>query len=200
MKICKYLIIILAVAFATSCEQKTEQAITDSAPEAQDTTDASTLSAEQLITPGASIGKLKLEGSMADAVKLLGKPDSGDAAMGSALATWYAKHDTSRYRTSIFARHNMGGADENIQHIKKILVTSPWFKTAEFISTGNTKADIEKYYTLKEGTSYNDKGQKVTNYTDLAKGITFEIDRTSKCVGILVHEPNSAADTYLNMH
>ncbi|AMR30759.1 hypothetical protein A0256_04635 [Mucilaginibacter sp. PAMC 26640] len=200
MKVCKYIVLLVAVFLIVACEQKAAKSTDQEVADAPDTTDASTISPEQLISPGLSIGQIKLDGNLADAIKLLGKPDGGDAAMGSALATWYANHDTTGYRTSIFASRTMGGADENIQHIKKILVTSPWFKTADFISTGNNRQDIAKFYTLKEGNSYTAGGQKIKTYSDIPKGISFEIDAQGKCVGILVHQPNSTAGTYLDMH
>jgi len=200
MKVCKYIVLLVAVILIVACEQKAAKSTDQEVADAPDTTDASTISPEQLISPGLSIGQIKLDGNLADAIKLLGKPDGGDAAMGSALATWYANHDTTGYRTSIFASRNMGGADENIQHIKKILVTSPWFKTADFISTGNNMQDIAKFYTLKEGNSYTAGGQKIKIYSDIPKGISFEIDAQGQCVGILVHQPNSTAGTYLDMH
>ena len=199
MKVSRYIFILCVIWLAGACRQKGAQ-VNKNIADGPDTTDASAISTEQLISPGQSIGQIKLEGNLSDAIKLLGKPDSSDAAMGSELATWYAKHDTAGYHTSIFAQRNMGGGDEDIAHIKKILVTSPWFKTADYISTGNTVEDIRKYYTLKEENSHTYKGQKITIYTDIAKGISFKVDDQGKCVGILVYQPNSAVDTYLDVY
>ncbi|MBD1363578.1 hypothetical protein IDJ77_07135 [Mucilaginibacter sp. ZT4R22] len=200
MKRYTYLTILFAIVLAVACKQKTKDAAGNDTPEPPDTTEVKAIPAEQLISPGQSIGHIKLDGSADSIVQLLGRPDTGDAAMGSQLATWYADHDTAGYQTSIFSRRDMGGKDEPVSRIKKILVTSPWFKTAEYISTGNNLKDIGMYYTLKEGSSYKKNGQTIKTYTDIEKGISFEIDMQGKCVGILVHQPNSAADTYLNMH
>lgn len=200
MKGFKYFIALLIVCGIVSCKQKGSGTASNEA-DVPDTTEVNAIPAEQLIKPGVGIGQLQLNASADSAVILLGKPDTGDAAMGSQLATWYAKHDTSGYQTSIFSRRKLDGSkDENVSRILKILVTSPWFKTAEYMSTGNTLKDISKYYTLKEGNSYQTKGQTIKTYTDLSKGISFEIDEAGKCVSILVHKPNSTADTYLNMH
>ncbi|MEO7213191.1 hypothetical protein [Mucilaginibacter sp.] len=200
MKRYTYLTILFAMLLAVACKQKSSDAAGNNAPDLPDTTEVKAIPAEQLISPGESIGHIKLEGSADSVVQLLGRPDTGDAAMGSQLATWYADHDSTGYQTSIFSRRHMGGKDEPVSRIKKILVTSPWFKTAEYISTGNNMKDIGKYYTLKEGNSYKAKGQTIKTYSDIAKGISFEIEEDGKCVGILVHKSNSAADTYLNMH
>lgn len=200
MKVSKSIIIFSAFLLMAACKQKGTPSISNDPPESSDTTDAGTIPADQLISPGGSIGQIKLNSSLADAIKLLGKPDGGDAAMGSSLATWYANHDNTGYRTSIYAHRNMGGQDENTPYIKKILVTSPWFKTADYISTGNDIKDIGKYYTLKEGNSYNLKGEQIKTYADTAKGIAFEIDGKGKCVSVSVYQPNSGPGTYLDMH
>jgi hypothetical protein len=200
MKASKYFLILITLVIATSCKQKSTNSAGNEAPELPDTTEVRAIPAEQLIKPGLGIGKISLEEGLDSVMQVLGRPDAGDAAMGSQLTTWYANHDTAGYRTSIFSRHNMGNKGENVSHVKKILVTSPWFKTAEYMSTGNTMKDISKYYMLKKGSSYKANGQTINTYTDMAKGISFEIDEDGKCVSILVHKPNSAADTYLNMH
>jgi hypothetical protein len=200
MKRYTYLTILFVALLAAACKQKSKDAAGNDMPDLPDTTEVRAIPAEQLIKPGEGIGKISLEEGLDSVMQVLGRPDAGDAAMGSQLTTWYANHDTAGYRTSIFSRHNMGSKDENVSHVKKILVTSPWFKTAEYMSTGNTMKDISKYYTLKKGTSYKANGSTIDTYTDMAKGISFEIDENGKCVSILVHQPNSAADTYLNMH
>jgi hypothetical protein len=95
----------------------------------------------------------------------------------------------------------MGSKDEIISRIQKILVTSPEFKTAEGIGVGALKKEIETDYILKPTDAYKIKGGKVQVYTDLDRGISFEIDSASnKCVGVVVHKPHDNASAYLNMH
>ncbi|MDN3581866.1 hypothetical protein [Mucilaginibacter flavus] len=168
---------------------------------APDTATTKPVPANQLITPGKGIGHIMIDDDVQNSIKILGKPDSSDAAMGSSLMVWFARHDASGYRTSIFARHNMGGKDEAISHIQKILVTSPWFKTADGVGVGSTLDAIKKTYTLKSTSSYNSKAGEVEVYTDLDKGISFEISAASgKCVGVVVHKAHDTAVTYINMH
>lgn len=205
MKMCKYFVILMAIVVACSCKQKATNASGDNVTEVEDTTTTTganehAVSPEQLITPGKAIGHIQLGSGLDSIVKVLGRPDTGDAAMGAELATWYANHDTTGYQTSVYARSSMGNKDEAIKRIKNILITSPWFKTAEYISTGNTKADIAKYYTLTKGSTYTVKGQTIQVYTDKAKGISFETDPADKCVSIVIHAPNTDANTYINMH
>lgn len=159
------------------------------------------VTSQQLIVPGKGIGKISIDESMETVFNLLGKPDSSDAAMGSALAVWYAGHKAAGYKTSIFSRHNYTGKDEIFQHVRKILVTSPYFKTKEGIGPGSNSKDIKKHYSLKPGTSYITKGKRIDIYNDVSKGISFEIDSaTNICVGIVVQKTNDANGTYLNMH
>jgi hypothetical protein len=155
---------------------------------------------DQLITPGKSIGHIVLGEDQAAAIAQLGKPDFGDAAMGSSLVTWYSKKDSAKYQTSIFSSKNFGAKDENIARIKKILVTSPWFKTTEKLGVGSAFADISQSYQLKSIHTAAQEKDSVTTFTDLGKGISFEIDKASKCVGVIVHGPGEEAGTYLDMH
>jgi hypothetical protein len=37
-------------------------------------------------------------------------------------------------------------------------------------------------------------------YTDMDKGISFEIGTKNKCVGVVVHKAHDTASAYLNMH
>jgi hypothetical protein len=168
---------------------------------ASDTSTAKPVPADRLIIPGKGIGHIMVNDDAEKAIKLFGRPDSSDAAMGSALMVWFAKHNVKGYRTAIFARHNMGGKDEAVSHIQKILITSPWFKTADNIGVGSMLDAIKKNYALKPGSAYDGKTGKVQVYTDPGKGISFEVDEASgKCVAVVVHKAGDAAATYINMH
>jgi len=167
---------------------------------ASDTGTVNIAQTDWLITPGKSIGHIVLNDDVQNVIKRLGKPDSSDAAMGSSLMVWYANHNSAGSRTAVFAHHNMGGKDESVSYVQKILVTSPQFKTNDGIGVGTTKEDIQKVYTLKPTSSYTNKTGKVQVYTDLAKGISFEIDGSGKCIGVVVHKANDTASAYLNMH
>lgn len=167
---------------------------------ASDTGTTNTSQSDWIITPGKSIGHIVLNDDVQHVIKGLGKPDSSDAAMGSSLMVWFADHNPAGNRTAVFSHHNMGGKDESVSYVQKILVTSPQFKTNDDIGVGSTKQEIRKIYTLKPTSSYTNKTGKVQVYTDLAKGISFEIDGSSKCIGVVVHKVNDTASAYLNMH
>lgn len=168
---------------------------------ASDTSTSQPVPADRLIMPGKEIGHIVMNEDVETAIKLLGRPDSSDAAMGSVLMVWFAKHDMKGYRTSIFAHRNMGNKDGVVSRIQKILISSPWFKTADGVGVGSSLAAIKKGYTVKSTSGYNAKTGKVEVYTDLDKGISFEVDKTGdKCVAVVVHKAHDTAATYINMH
>lgn len=206
----KYIFGIFIAATLFSCTQKNNTS--DKGPvETMDTLSESIktdtlnvvkpISEKQLISPGKGIGQLRIDARMADAYRILGKPDSGDNAMGSSLAVWYADHKANGYATSVFGSHKYGAKNEQVIYIKKIMVNSPWFKTAEGLGTGSSIERIKKQYAVKKGESFKVKNKTIHVYSDLVNGITFEVDsETSKCSSIIVGRPNEADGTYLNMH
>lgn len=206
----KYIFAIITAATLSSCTQN-NKALDKGPVETMDTLVAmtktdkldtvKTIAEKQLIIPGKAIGQLHIDATMADAYKILGKPDSGDHAMGSSLAIWYADHNARAYSTRVFGSHKYGAKNEQAIYIRKIMVDSPWFKTSEGIGTGSSLEKIRKVYTAKKGDSFKLNGKTIDVYSDLVNGITFEIDsETSKCSTIIVGRPNEADGTYLNMH
>ncbi|MDB5286894.1 MAG: hypothetical protein JWR05_1843 [Mucilaginibacter sp.] len=212
MDISKYLIIPIVTVSSLQCGHKHTPSNNMGALKSTDTAlilkteeanplKGKPITAKQLIIPGKSIGQTKVDESMETVFERFGRPDSSDAAMGSSRAVWYDNHNKAGYKTSIFARHNYNGNNEVFQHIRKILVTSPYFRTTEGIGCGSTLSQIRKYYTLKQGNSYKQNGKPIDVYNDVAKGISFEIDPAfDKCVAVLVHKPNDEGSANINMH
>ncbi|MBB6129839.1 hypothetical protein [Mucilaginibacter lappiensis] len=191
-------VLLLCCATLFACKQPGQKQ--NSADTAADSATAKASVTNKLITPGRSIGDIVLSEDVTNVSQLLGRPDSSDAAMGSSLMVWYAGHKTNGYRTSVFAHRKMGDKDEIISRIQKILVNSPEYKTAEGIGVGSTADEIKKSYNLKPTSDYINKDGKVQIYTDLDKGISFEIDASGKCIGVVVHQLHDTAVAYLNMH
>ncbi|RYE28858.1 MAG: hypothetical protein EOP42_15775 [Sphingobacteriaceae bacterium] len=191
----------------TACNQP--QTKSDQTKNAADTVFSTTISAEEksvaekpvaaaaLITPAKSIGKISLKESADSVYKDLGKPDSGDAAMGKSLSTWYSDHDPKGYQTQIFCTRNMGNADENVSRVKQIRVTSPYFKTKEEIGVGATLMQIQSRFKVIKTASYADKKPPYQIYDD-QKGIAFEI-LNGKCRAVIVYLPGDRGGiTYLS--
>ncbi len=167
-----------------------------------DTTGEKPVSAQQLILPGQSIGTININENADSVLSKLGKPDAGDAAMGKSLSTWYAKHDTSGYETQVFFSKQMGTADE-ASRVKQIRITSPWFKTMDYMSTGMHLQTIEskKEFSLKKTARYTNGNRQFFIYNDADAGIAFEIDDRNVCTGIIVHEPGKDVNaSYIAFH
>ncbi|MGN8067357.1 hypothetical protein ACTJKG_00030 [Mucilaginibacter sp. 22184] len=197
----KNTLLLLCCTALFACKQPAQkQNSADTIANAADTAKAKTAVTNKLITPGRSIGDIVLSEDVANVSQLLGRPDSSDAAMGSSLMVWYAGHKADGYRTSVFAHRKMGDKDEIISRVKKILINSPEYKTAEGLGVGSTVDEIKKSYNLKPTSDYKNKDGKVQVYTDLDKGISFEIDAAGKCVGVVVHQLHDTSVAYLNMH
>ncbi len=161
---------------------------------------------KQLIVPGKSIGHIFLEQTTDSVLILLGRPDDGDAAMGKATATWYAKSEETggrnyKYATSVFSVRNMADTVSPKSIVKQIRVTSSFFKTAAGIGTGKGLGDIMQAFPDIKRVSGYAIGSDTFYIYDLQKaGISFEIDTEKICVGVLVHEPGQQGfQTYLSV-
>ncbi len=192
MRLSKILLILIFLLLINGCNQpKPAHAVF---------TAQKSVTEAQLIIPGKSIGKISLKEDAAEVYKLLGKPDSGDAAMGKSLSTWYANHDPKGYQTQIFCSRNMGNLDETISRVIQIRVTSPYFKTANGIGVGSTLKQINAVFKVIKTASYPNKKPPYAIYDD-KKGIAFEISAEGKCVGIIIHLLNNySRTTYFPFH
>jgi len=212
MKILNYAGMIL-LGLATACNSSTdksnqEDSVSTQTEQVEDSTAADPLEdttmradelAEQeeyaLIVPGKRIGKIYLGQDMKEVFDLLGTPDDGDAAMGSAVGVWIKSSMTiySHYRDSTMV----------VKAVKQISVASDTYYTAEKIATGMSLNQVKAAYpALKASASYvNLKNKdKLQVYDDLEGGIAFDI-QNNKCTMITVHpkgKPVNAA--YLDLH
>lgn len=194
----KYFIIPL-LGLVMACKQKP---VTNLHPNTRpkDTTATAPIPTSQLIVPGKSIGLTHINEPMDSVTARLGKPDSGDAAMGAAMATWVAKKDSVPYQTDIYSHRNMGGADENTSRVKIIRVTSPAYKTTQNIHTGLTLKDIGRHFHVEPVAVYTKSADSLSLYDSKKGGIAFEIDNSGKCTAILVHADKDNSTGTLSFH
>ncbi|MCK7556578.1 hypothetical protein MKQ70_16760 [Chitinophaga sedimenti] len=143
------------------------------------------MTAETLIVPGESAGMLSLNEDAANAIKLLGKPDSSDAAMGKAVIVWYPASKRGDDLTAVYSERKMG-VDETAR-IRMIRVTSPAYTTAEGIHTGKSIEDIRQHYRLEAEASFGSHGYTYTIF-GTGQGISFEVNADSLLTGIIVHD------------
>lgn len=162
----------------------------------QSSDSGNTVSPSQLIIPGRSVGHTFLNESTAAVEKKLGLADDGDAAMGKSLYTWYNRHDTSGFQTSIYSETKMGVDDTS--RVKLIRITSPWFMTGERLGAGASLKSITAHYLVTKVASFAEHNRKVDIY-DTDKGIAFEIGADNElCSGIIIHEASRpVGPTYL---
>ncbi|QKJ28541.1 hypothetical protein HQ865_01800 [Mucilaginibacter mali] len=146
---------------------------------------------EMLIVPGSGIGYIKINEAADSVIKALGKPTKQDAAMGAQSLTWLNDNDT----ITVYAHRNFGGKDENVSHIKLIRVTSPKYKTSKWVHVGFPLDSLMKEYpgAVKE------IAQGIAMYSDVKKGITFEMNAEQRCSAIIVHAAGDTSAAYLDI-
>ncbi|MFC5270960.1 hypothetical protein [Adhaeribacter terreus] len=153
----------------------------------------------ETIVPGKSIGLIKLNEQAEVVYKLLGKPNLTDAAMGKMLATWFTEAnlsdpDTTAYQTNIFFVRNMGSAEESAL-AKQIRITAKQYKLGNGLAINSDLKTIQASFPeMKKAATYTSARtkQKIDVYHDSVAGITFEINKAGKCVGIGIQEPGKA--------
>ncbi len=93
----KNLIPVAALTVLAACHAGPDTSNADAVPPLQDSAVvADVISPDSLVEPGKSAGPFVLGADAGPQMNRLGKPDSGDAAMGKAMAIWKINgHQTS---------------------------------------------------------------------------------------------------------
>lgn len=189
----KQLILFSLAAFLYACQYaperngKNEKDTVPQAPPPE-------VNADSLVIPGKAIGNISLGRDAAPLMELMGKPDSGDAAMGKAVSMWIS----GKHLTAIYTERNMGVDDTS--RIKQIRSTWPGFLTDDNIGVGVTLKDIERRMPVARLGEYTEGKDTFALYT-AREGISFEINRDDQCTGIIVHPPGSdPTAVYLPFH
>ncbi len=153
---------------------------------------ATIIPANRLIVPGKSIGLTNINEPTETAMKSLGKPDAGDAAMGKSVNTWYSKNNPE-YKTQVYSSTQFG-SDGDRPVVKSIRITNPFFQTANGLKPGSHSKEIMAYFNgLLLSGSYRSPQGTVKVYDDTKTGIAFEVNEQDICVGICVHEAGEKA-------
>ena len=143
------------------------------------------------ILPGVSVGNIKLGEKAEMLIQKKGTPDSSDAAINKTYNEWLTKPtmmDADTVATS-FKTFSVVSAKKEAA-VKRIRITSPMYKTALQVKTGNTLAYIKlQYSSLKKpvATAETIKGDEIEIYDETDEGIAFEIIN-NKCIAIIIHE------------
>ena len=134
--------------------------------------DVSAQNGSSLIVAGQSIGQTHLGRFGATYLAKIPKPDADDSGLGKYRSVWLSKNHSGRKETLyIFSVANdpRDIQPRNGVSIRLIRVTSPWYHTANSISTGNALPQILRSFPRARAT---DQGQ--TLYDDAEQGIAFE--------------------------
>lgn len=165
---------------------------------------AKTADSALLLIPGKQAGNIYLGQDMKAVTGLLGRPDDGDAAMGSALGIWYnhtEKDTVKKNPLVIFSSY----CDSNmvVKDVKQISVSAPDFSTAQGIHTGIALAKLKEVYpAIKKAETYTSNKAKdtLTVYDLKDRGIAFDIQK-GICTAITIHQQNRAVNgVYLTIH
>lgn len=147
------------------------------------------------IIPGKRLGNIVLDENSSKVMDSLGKPDSGDAAMGKAISTW---HENSQHLLSIYTTTKMGV--EDFSRIKAIRSLSPDFHTDGDLGVYSTLDEIQQKFHLNEIGTFVHDNKTYTLYGG-DTGIGFEIGEDHKCNGIVITEEGNDADQlYLSFY
>ncbi len=144
---------------------------------------------KKLIIPGIRIGNIKLEENFNPVSDSLGKPYSGDAAMGKAVMNW----KTQDNELSIYTSQKMGV--EDFSRIKAIRSLSSDFKTEDNLGVNSTLEELKRYYRLDATGKFVYNGKHYFLYKT-QKGIAFEIGMDQKCNGVLLYLKNTDPDSF----
>lgn len=184
------LLLFAALAACNNSEHNTEVSVSDTTKISQ-----IKLNSDSLLIPGVSAGTIAINQNASEVFKILGKPDSSDAAMQKTVAFWYKGHDPKSTTFAIYTVRDTGS--NPIARIKQIRVTSPEYRTEDGLGVSSPLSLLRKKIDLKKLNLSNSSGSNYDLY-DSDKGIAFEIAPDGKCTAVIIHPANEPLkETYL---
>jgi hypothetical protein len=150
---------------------------------------------QKQIVPGKRLGSIILNQDATAIMDSLGKPDSGDAAMGKALSTW---GKNPNHILTLYTSRQMGV--EDFSRVKVIRTLSPDYRTEDNLGVNTPLAELKRYYRLEYAGKFAYNGKHYLLYTT-NKGIAFEVGMNQKCHGVLLYDRNeNVTATYLPIY
>jgi len=193
--------IVLSLAITvivTSCGNNTQTEHQDAALKTQ--TDTAVIqpiipNQDSLLQPGVAAGKIKIDQDSEEVFKVLGRPDSSDAAMQKMVAFWFINQDGIKYSTAIYAARDT--ENPPISRVRQIRVTSPSFKTELGLGVTSTLAEIKKAYKVHEIIYPLAPEQELHVWSD-GIGMGFEVGEDQRCNAVLIYKKgDEPGSTYL---
>lgn len=140
------------------------------------------------LIPGSQAGKLSIGQDMEQVAAVLGKPVSGDAAMGSTMGIWHLPLAQDLADTiTVFGSYR--DSTMSVKEVRQITVTGKQNQTAEGLHTGVKLEELQKIYPeLKLVQSYvKEKGEgRMQVYAQDKAGIAFDIIN-GNCTAITIY-------------
>lgn len=166
------------------------------------------------IIAGKSIGSVQLGQDTELVYRALGKPATGDAAMGKVWESWYTSGKPNN-RLDIYSVRNFGanaGQKPDHLYVRLVRVTSSWFSAAAAqpgaprIAVGSSLSAITRSFPAARMVKRYKYDQPnaigpIFLYDDMKRGIAFEVSRgtkgeaslnNSRCVAVIIHAPGKA--------
>ncbi len=158
---------------------------------------ASTPQNDKVIIPGERIGNIRIGMPEDEVYKSIGKPQDAEAAMGTAAETWVLPGGA---KLSLILKRD----DEGRRfYVKQIRIDSPdYVVSGAKVNVASPMHEIWKAFpeTAYQSTKPSDPRRPVEIYSDMKRGIAFEILRESqksgdwgRCQAIIVHVPGNRA-------
>lgn len=191
----KKLIFCLSAILLFSCNEKqknVENTLNESeyASDKNSETELKSTTNEKEIIPGKRLGNIYLNENATAVFDSLGKPDSGDAAMGKAISTWN-KGDGNLL--TLYTSTQMGV--EDFSRIKAIRSLSKDFKTVDNLGVSSSIEELKIHYNLDAVGKFTFNGKHYFLYTT-QKGIAFEIGMDQKCNGVLLYVQDTDPENF----
>ncbi len=197
----KFLICLALVAMLINCKKNTtETAMPEDAKDsvAMENDTLAVLPHEPMV-PGKSLGITSIGDNTEAAVKGLGKPFMGDAAMGKSVATFKIDNNGADAMLTVASSRTMS-EDNDVIQVQMLRTTASKFKTSNKLGVGSTLQEIEKFYALEKVGKFIEDKKNFTLY-DTNAGIAFEIDNEKMCTGVVIHPVEKATNAmYLPMY
>ena len=141
-----------------------------------------------LIVAGEQIGQVHIADSAAKPLRLLGRPDGGDAAMGSATLTWMGKGNPPS-QLDVYTHYRDSSMTD--RSVKQIRTTSPAFSTTDGLRVGLMLSEATQRQPGLKFSSSESVRKGIRFYDDKANCLAIEADSNAngqKVVSVIVHE------------
>lgn len=154
---------------------------------------------DNLIIPGERVGRIYLGMDDSLIAKLLGNPDSGNAAMGKAWMTWESGRDEHNNATQLEIFTTYSDNTMRQKTVQQIRTTSSKFRTPAGLAVYSSLADLQRVHSdLKKVATYAADNRPLSLFDDEAQGIAYEVVTAGNqelCTAIIIYPKGKSVFT-----